>query len=825
MFFKQIAKTIKNSSLSLTSLVFTGLIVVGCIYFYILLTLPDVAQLKDAHLQVPLRVYTKDGKFIAEFGEKKRIPITIKDVPPILIKAILDTEDQRFYEHRGVDFIGLVRAGIAVIGAGKRVQGASTITMQVARNFFLSPEKTYLRKVNEILLAFKIDHNFSKDEILELYLNKIYLGQHAYGVAAASYVYFGKPLQQLSLAQLALIAGLPQAPSRDNPFINPDGARERRNHVLERMLANGHITPAQYKEAVTAPLGVTYTGIQVEIEAHYLAEMVRNAMVAQFGDATYENGYKVYTTLDSQQQIAANQALRHGIMAYEERHGYRGAEGHFHGTPQNSLKSWQKQLRQMPSYGELIPVAVTNNNSAQISGVVWTGEGIAIPSRNFRWAGKGATALVPGSIIRIRKMNDGSWRLAQLPKVEGSLVALDAKTGAITALIGGFSYAQSSFNRAVQADRQAGSSFKPFIYAAALAKGYTLASVFNDSPITIEIPGTGQIWQPQNENQRFYGPMRLRDALVRSRNVVSVRVLQAIGLPYTVNYVKQFGFDGAEVPAVPSLALGVSAVSPLKMASGFAVFANGGYRITPYFIENITDRDEKTIFKANPARVIYDDNATEATEDSGANGSDNETTSNNAARPTAATTTNKAHSSTANTDINSAPRVIAPQISYLITQALKDVIRYGTASRASSLKRTDLAGKTGTTNDQVDAWFAGYNSDLVAVTWIGYDQPRSTREGGALAALPIWMEFIEHVLAGKPAHTMAQPEGITSARIDPATGLLAQPGQPNAVFEVFTKNTVPTEEATGDGSGGVDAEGNPLQSVSGSDNPAADPLF
>jgi len=731
------------------------------------LSLPDVVQLKDTHLQVPLRIYTKDNKLVAEFGEKKRIPTTIDQVPPLLITAILDTEDQRFYEHRGVDFLGLLRAALAVLESGRKSQGASTITMQVARNFFLHPEKTYLRKINEILLAFKIDRSFSKEEILELYLNKIYLGQHAYGVAAAAYVYFGKPLTQLNLSQIALIAGLPQAPSRDNPLANPDAALERRNHVLERMLINKHITVAQYKTALAAPLGTNYHGLQVEVEAPYLAEMVRNAMVAQFGEEiAYENGYKVYTTLDSRQQIAANQSLRNGLMAYEERHGYHGPEGYVHGKITQNLKECQKQLRQIPVYGELLPAVVLDTKQNTLIALLWDGETISIGNDNFKWAVKGkidiSKMLTRGNIVRVRKLTDGNWRLAQLPKISGSLVALDTKSGAISALIGGFSYAMSPFNRAVQADRQTGSSFKPFIYSAALAKNYTLASTINDSPISIAIPGTDQIWQPQNDNQRFYGPTRLREAIIKSRNVVSVRLLQSIGLDYAVNYIKQFGFNASEIPAVPSLALGVAAISPLKMATGVAVFANGGYRITPYFIESVVDRDNKVVFQANPMRVAEE--------------SSNTTNSNTGNIITS----------------NSAPRVITAQNAYLITNVLKDVIYRGTARKATILKRNDLAGKTGTTNDQVDGWFAGYNNDLIAVVWVGYDKPKSIYEHGAQAALPIWIEFIEHALAGKPERSLPQPEGITMVHIDPETGLLAHPGDKNAIFELFTDDTVPT---------------------------------
>lgn len=666
---KPLRKFVKNSSMTLMSLVLSALIVVGCIYFYMIINLPDVNQLKDIHLQVPLRVYTSDGKLIGEFGQKKRIPVTIDQIPAKLIQAVLDTEDQRFYEHNGVDFIGLLRASVAVISSGRMSQGASTITMQVARNFFLSPEKSFTRKINEMLLALKIDSEFSKKEILELYLNKIFVGQQAYGVAAAAQIYYGKNLDQLTLPEMAMIAGLPQAPSRDNPVANPKGAIERRNHVLERMYENGHISKSEYKAAIAAKNNdIVNSGLQLEVDAPYLAEMVRNTLYDKLGDKVYDDGYKVYTTIDSRLQYAANKALHDGLIKYNLRHG----------------------------------------GSANSD-----------------------------------------------PKVEGALVALNTKNGAILALNGGYSYARSNFNRAIQAGRQSGSAFKPFIYSAALEKGYTLASVINDAPIALAIPGTGFIWKPQNDTQRFYGLTRLRKALSQSQNLVSIRLLQSIGLSYTVDYVKRFGFEGDEIPATPSLALGTTAISPLKLTAGYATFANGGYKITPYFVDRIENRDGKILFQAKPPIV-----------------------------PTVDTN-----------DPAYAPRVITAQNAYLMTNALKDVITYGTAKKALALKRSDLSGKTGTTNNQKDAWFSGFNSDLVATVWVGYDQPQSLYEHGAQAALPIWVDFINSALAGKPEHSLEEPSGITTARIDPVSGKLARPNQQNAIFEIFTNNTVPTEIA------------------------------
>lgn len=754
---------VKNTSLNLMSLIFSGLIILGGIYVYVTVNLPDVHQLKDIHLQVPLQVYTNDGKLIAEFGEKKRIPVTLTQVPPLLLKAILATEDQRYYEHKGVDFFGLMRAAVAVLHSGKKVQGASTITMQVARNFFFSPEKTYRRKINEILLAFKIDKSFSKNEILELYINTIYLGQRAYGVAAAAQIYFGKKLQDLTLSEIATIAGLPQAPSRNNPITNFAAAKDRRDHVLQRMLENKDIDETTYKIALAEPINASYHGERGEIEAPYLAEMARNAMYAQFGDAAYEDGYKVYTTIDSHLQNAANNTLRKGIVSYEERHGYRGAERHLSNVGKRTAQlSLIQELDDIPTIGDLAPAIILSPSSSSIKAILKNGETISIQPPGFSWARQAPDMLKIGDVIRIRQDNKDQWHLAQLPKVQGALVAMNPKNGAILALNGGFSYVQSSFNRAIQADRQAGSSFKPFIYSAALDKNLTLATVVNDAPIVINIPGTKTAWRPQNNTQRFYGPTRLRVALIQSINLVSVRLLQMIGVPYAATYVKRFGFDDSEIPATPALALGTAEISPLKLAAGYAVFANGGYKITPFFINSILDRDNKSIFTAQPASVPASGNSSTET----------------------------------NPKNLEAPRAITEQNAYLITNALKDVIYFGTGKRALVLNRSDLAGKTGTTNDQVDAWFAGFNTDLVATVWIGYDQPQTLSELGSQAALPIWIDFISIALAGKPERNLSQPFGITTVRIDPHTGLLAYPGQKDAIFEVFTDTTVPTERSS-----------------------------
>lgn len=734
------------------SLVFTGLIIFGGFYFYMLIHLPDVRQLKDKSMQIPLRIYSRDGKLIGEFGEKKRIPITLEQVPKRLIQAILDTEDQRFYEHRGVDFLGLVRASIAFLVSGKKSQGASTITMQVARDFFLNRQKTFGRKFNEILLAFKIDSTFNKKEILELYLNKIYFGNRAYGAAAAAQVYYGKSLDNLTPAETATIAGLPQAPSRANPIANPELARERRNHVLLRMLENGHLKQAEYKTAIASPIATNYHELQIEVPAPYAAEVARNIVVTQYGDTAYEAGIKVYTTIDSRLQNIANLALHDGILAYDERHGYRGPEGKL--APANK-SYWSYRLQNIPIISDLEPAAILSAKDKTISALLTNGNTIHISHNNFRWA---QHSFSRGDIIRVYKTTNNQWRLAQLPKIEGALVALDPKNGAVLALNGGFSYTASNYNRAIQAERQTGSAFKPFIYSAALAKGLTLATIINDAPVVLEDPATKTLWRPQNDTQTFYGPTSLRTALTNSRNLVSIRLLQNIGIPYTVSYLKNFGFEGSkEVPPSPSLALGTGVTTPLKMATGYAVFANGGYKVTPFFINSIVEtnnKGNKTTFEARPITVPE-----------------------------------------VKSKLPEAPRVITAQNAYLITDALKDVIEYGTAKKAKILNRSDLAGKTGTTNERVDTWFSGFNSSLVATVWIGFDHPRTTYEHGGRAALPIWIQFMQNALDNQPLSNIERPDDTTTVRIDPTTGLLANPEQKDAIFEIFTQDTIPKTTA------------------------------
>lgn len=732
--------------------------IAGVLVFFEL-QLPDVNVLKDAHMQVPLRIYSREGLLIAEYGPSRREPVPIAQVPQPLIKAILATEDQRFYSHPGVDFIGLFRAFKVLIGTGQKSQGASTITMQVARNFFLSHKKTYVRKLREILLALKIERTFSKDKILELYLNKVYFGNHAYGVAAAANVYYGKALDQLTLAEMAMIAGLPQAPSKNNPIVRPASATERRNHVLLRMLGVGDITKTQYQQAVGEIDHAGYHGPLVAVNAPYIAEMVRQYMVQQYGEDTYDKGYSVYTTLSGELQNAAVSALQNGLLGFTERHGYYPTEKSLSQKEPHWKELWQVQLAQMSlPNNSLKPAAVLALSDNSIQALLASGDNITISWKNLSWAApalkNGARGELPkraqdiakvGDVIWVQRLPEGSWRLEALPQIQGALVSLDPENGAILALIGGYDFTLSEFNRAVQAQRQPGSVFKPFIYASALDKGLTLASTINDAPVVIDDTGEDNVWRPRNDSRKFSGMTRLREGLVQSLNMVSIRLLQEIGVPYVVDYLEKFGFDPKQMPKTLSLALGTGLTSPMTIAKAYSVFANGGYAITPYFVDHIVGEDQKVLVQANPVL---------------------------------------AHAE------GSTP-VIDPQNAYLITQALKDVIVNGTGKAALALNRSDIAGKTGTTNDKVDAWFSGFNSKIVTTVWVGYDNLASTHEYGAESALSIWIDYMRSALAKIPFSTMPQPAGIVTARIDPQTGFLAGVDQQDAIYEIFRQGTEP----------------------------------
>lgn len=757
---------------ALMSLFFLALVCTTVLYLYLESQLPNVDSLKTVQLQVPLRIYSQDGLLLQEYGEKRRIPLSYAQIPQTLVHALLATEDQRFFEHPGVDVFGLARATVRMIQTGTKSQGGSTITMQVARNFFLNRKKTFLRKFNEIILAIKIDRELSKEKILELYLNQIYLGNRAYGVGAAASIYYGKSLQELDLAQLAMIAGLPQAPSTQNPIANPVAAKKRRDHVLERLLEEKYITQNQYKAATEQPITASYHGTNIEVSAPYVAEMIRQSLYDHFGPDAYTKGYKVYTTIKGSLQNTANLVVENNLLAYDHRHGYRGPVAKVGKVNPRSSEARHQLLSQFPVINDLQPVIVLSVAEKKATVITIDGDTFAIPWQGLSWArpalrkgwvGKAPTSakqvVTAGDIVYVRFYDD-LWQLTQIPQAEAALVALDPKNGAIEALVGGLNFEKSKFNRATQSGRQPGSSFKPFIYAAALNKGYTLSTLVNDAPIVIDDPSQANLWRPHNDDVKFNGPTRLKDALVHSRNLVSIRVLDDIGIGYAVDFVSHFGFHKESLPHTLSLALGTLSTSPLDLTAAYAVFANGGYKIEPYLIDHITDSDGKVLLQAKPTYVC-----------------------------------NGCPDKNVDPDLI-APRVIPEDIAFLMSSALMDVVRHGTAHEATVLNRNDIAGKTGTTNEQVDAWFAGYNSNLVVTTWVGYDTPHPLHEFAATLALPLWIDFMKVALKGMPEQELKQPENVVSMLIDPKSGLMAKPNQADGITEYFRKDDLPGAESS-----------------------------
>ena len=782
------------------------------VVWYVLPQLPPVESLRDVRLQTPLRVYSSDGKLIAEFGEKRRNPVRIGEVPPLLKEAFIASEDDRFYEHPGVDWMAIVRAVVGLVSTHEKKQGGSTITMQVARNFFLSPEKTYERKLKEVLLACVIERELSKDEILELYLNKIFLGHRAYGVGAAAQVYYGVTLEKLDLAQMAMIAGLPKAPSRNNPITDPEAARDRRTYVLGRMLKLGYIDQTQYAAAVDAPVNAQWHGQAVEVAAPHIAEMVRDYMLDKYGDAAYTSGFRVFTTLPSTLQAAATDALRRSLFDYDRRHGFRGPEARVTLAPQEDTAAWHKILTKYPESAGLQPAVVLTVQDRQVVAFHDSAGVITLPWEGLSWArkylsedgvgaapAKAADLVQRGDIIRVRWVEpnpdpkkagsvaaSGYWALSQLPAVEGALVSLDPSDGRVLALVGGLDFEHSKFNRVLQARRQPGSNFKPFIYSAALDKGFTAASFVNDAPIVFETPGLENAWRPENYSGNYFGPMRLREALTKSRNLVSIRLLRAIGIKYALDFVERYGFKRQELPANLSLALGSGEVTPLELVRGYAVLANGGYKIEPYFVQRIESSDGVEIFKANPLTVCHE--CEKQPLDIENEPDDLEALQDLKQNPTA----------------NVAPRVVAAENVWIMNSILQDVIKRGTATRARELQRKDLAGKTGTTNDQKDAWFSGFNTRNATTVWVGFDRvaPLGKRETGAQAALPMWMDYMRVALADMPESELEQPAGVVTVRIDPDTGLLAGANDAHAIFESFRAADVPGRVDDGIDSGG-----------------------
>lgn len=791
--------------------VFCGLVLsLSGAFLYLSPNLPSVDSLRSVQLQIPLRVYSSDEKLIAEYGEMRRSPVRFDQIPKDFIAALLAAEDDNFANHYGVEVASLMRAATQLLKTGQIQTGGSTITMQVAKNFFLSSERSFSRKINEILLALQIERELSKDDILELYVNKIYLGNRAYGIEAAAQVYYGKPMSELSLAQMAMIAGLPKAPSAFNPLANPARSKERRDWILGRMHRLGSIDDARYQAALAEPVDATYHGASPELVAPYIAEMARAEMVGRFGSAAYTDGYRVYTTPNSERQSAANQALDQGLIEYDQRHGYRGPEATLKGNDRNA---WIKELNAFRSQSGLVPAVVTGVSADGLTVALRDGSQRSAPWDSMKWARPyiSTNSLGPrpnspedvakvGDVVRVRLV-DNAAVFSQIPQAQAALVSLDPTDGSIEALVGGFSFDQSNYNRAIQAKRQPGSSFKPFVYSAALDAGFTAATLVNDSPIVFE-DSLDRVWRPKNDNNTFLGPIRLREALYKSRNLVSIRLLQTLGIPYTIDYIKRFGFKPEDLPANLSLALGTATLTPMEIATGWTAFANGGYKIEPYLIERIDDRDGKPVFQANPARVPRGETSPLGDE-----------------MKQAAVTAFAQHDTrlVGERETTEQPPVYAEQIidertAYIMTSMLQDVIKRGTGRRALSMGRGDLAGKTGTTNESKDSWFSGYNADHVTTVWAGFDQPQSLgrTEYGGTVALPIWMKYMSAVLEGQPEHPPAEPDGILTLRIDPASGRAAAPGTPEAYFEVFRSEDLPP--GTDEFEPGAPVPGSPLPS-------------
>jgi penicillin-binding protein 1A len=772
-----------------------------CAYVYLKPALPDVSSLRDVQLQVPLRVYTRDGRLIASIGDQRRIPVSYEQLPKKLIQAFLATEDDRFFQHHGVDWQGILRAAVANLKAGGIRQGASTITMQVSRDMFLTPRRDMKRKMSEIYISLLMETEFTKEEIFSLYVNKIFLGQRAYGVGAAAEVYFGKSLDQLSIAEMATLAGIPTAPSVVNPVASATAAKVRRTHVLGRMRELNYITQAEYDTANASPMESRLHGPSIEVDAPYVAEMVRNDMQAKYGDSIYTAGYRVFTTIDSRLEADATVALRTGLLQYDRRHGWRGATAKVDLATAKTAAALELELEEFPVIGGLKPAVVESvaDKSAKIY-VKGLGQ-VTLPWDKLAWARRelpdektdrsptqASEIFNRGDVIYTVGTTPDNLQFVQVPEAQSALVSVDPRDGAVVALVGGFDFFQSKFNRVTQARRQPGSGFKPFVYAAAFDKGYTPASVVIDAPIVIDETGMEQAWRPKDSHEGFLGPVRLREALMKSLNLVSVRLMREIGGDYTWNYVQRFGFDKSQLPNDLTMALGTASLSPLQMATAYATFANGGFKVTPYYIDRIEDANGKTLVQADPAIACF-----ECTQVQGA------------PLPTAAEGAG-AHDSlldagahdgkTVIPSKNLAPQIIRPQVAYLLADMMADVVKRGTGAAARVLNRDDIAGKTGTTNDQHDAWFNGFNGSLVTTVWTGFDQDRSLGSGeeGAHVSLPTWIYFMHEALDGTPRHLWPLPDGIVTARISPETGLLASADDPNGITEKFIEGKLPKPE-------------------------------
>ncbi len=794
-----------RSLIIVSNLVVAGAAALVIVVLLLLPGLPNIETIRTLELKVPLRVYSSDGFLMGEYGSERRIPVRINDAPPALIAAVLSAEDDRFYEHVGIDYKGILRAIYVNIQSGAKSQGASTITMQVTRNFFLTKERTYIRKANEALLALRLEQLLTKDEILELYLNKIFLGHRAYGFGAAAVAYYGNSLDDLDLAQYAMLAALPKAPSRVNPVSNPEEALVRRNYILDRMLELGYISEQEHITATESLLTAQLHLAEVELRAPYVAEYIRQQLYEKFGGELYEDGYSVYATVNSKDQIAAVRSLREGLISYDMRHGYRGPPRNWDIARLDTDKKRFDALKQLESSQEIVPVLVLEVQDDKAIAATKTAEQITIPWEQMKWARLQRSSrelgpplksphdvLRPGDIIYARPVDEGEWMLSQIPTVEGALIAVNPRDGAIKAMVGGFDYYLGKFNRATQAVRQIGSNIKPFVYSAALETGFTGASLVSGAPVVVEDESTEILWRPENYSGKFYGQTRLRKALGLSLNLVSVRLIRSMGTEFAIDHISKFGFDKETLPKGLSLALGSAAATPLKVVSGYSVFANGGYEINPYIIDIVKDRDGKVVMRGQISKVckfcleglFY---------------------------PLAVEDQNQP------LEAQFAKRVISSANVYVMNDMLRAVVASGTARKAQSLKRSDLAGKTGTTNDFEDAWFSGFNADLAATVWVGFDKPSDLgqHEAGSKAALPIWIEFMKSALQDIPETPLQSPDNVVVAMVHPETGEAVNRGHPDALREVFIVGSEPKLSTVSpiatDGSG--DTTASPQQTV------------
>lgn len=747
----------------------TPFIAFGIYAMMVIPTLPDPAKLKEVTYQVPLKILSADGKLISEFGIEKRIPLKYHQFPERMTQAIIASEDETFFEHGGVNFKSLGRAVYELITTGSKKTGGSTITMQVARNFFLTKDKTYTRKLNEIILSFITENKLTKQEILELYLNKPFYGHSSYGVAAAANTYYGKDLADLTLDEFAMIAGLPKAPSKYNPIVNPERAKLRRNYVLRRMWENHFITEDEMKAAQAVPVHAERTGARIDIEAGYVAEMARTFAIERFGEDALKNGLTITTTIDSGLQDTANLAIRNGLQDYERRHGYRGVISHLAPTVMTNQEQVLDELDKIEKFGFLEVAAVLNTTDTTAQILVANQDKTTLTLKSMEWAKpyidvnkRGKTpkkvtdVLKTGDVIYVQKL-EGQWQLAQDPKTEAALVSIDPETGKTFALVGGFDYFRSKFNRVTQAERQIGSNIKPFLYSAGLEKGLTAATIINDAPVVFHDKALEDTWRPENYSGRFYGPTRLRVALAHSRNLVSIRLLQQIGIRSAIGYFERFGFPENQLNAHRDLSLSLGSVqlTPWELVRGYAAFANTGYLIEPYLIDTVQDFNGDTIYQADPLKACQ----AQCQED----------------------------------DPSNAPRIITPQNAYITNSMMQDVIKYGSGKKAKVLEREDIAGKTGTTNDQIDAWFSGFNPDVATTVWVGFDKPSTLgkREVGGRAALPIWIDYMRDALKPYPNAPLAMPEGLVNIPIDKETGMAVPADTDGAFFEVFREQNAP----------------------------------